>query len=1224
MIERRKGTIQRQRINPNLLNPKFKIDERSFEDLLAYIVFYVEHINFYTTENIIDGNWRALVEQDPVIYIICIIKEPIENLQEEDNLPKEKIHILLDWYNKIEKWYHTLLSFKEDVLANKIGNVLLDVLKYKKSQLETFLEKTKTKTKTTTVKSFSEALKTYVNSEKKENEFKIDLDEITHTFRKMILYIQNFTSDYLKANVFTKNDHMPNNAMYITFAILFKKVQEQINAIGQRHLDFYYKDVLQQTQDKGIATQAVVCFELLPTSKGVIIPENTQLIAGKLFESKKNIIFETAKPLLAAPIKIEALQTLFFNKSPFIKIGTSESIISNIVKNNLVSKGKPLKDVENRSLFGADENTVINSDISPKTITDIGYIIGSPVLFLEEGEREINITFTLEKETSKETFWKLLQDMVISQELPLDVIFNTVFKGAFAISYTSVTDWETINAYGVRFDEIENTFTLHFTLDNTKPPMTVLPTKTASEIDFSWPMIKVVLDEYAPIYTYSFFKGVMLENIKIDVNVVGIKNLSVYNNIGKMPLTKSFNLFGSSPTLGGYLMVGKSELFKKELTNIDLNIEWDNVPTDYGGFETYYKAYSEKFTNDSFVVDISALANGYWFPREEKIRTKVNLFDVEPTKTPEGYNSEIISKKRTITLSDLGKYQFPRDYKLEDPIPYDVYTNNGFFKFSFIAPKNTFGKNLYPKDYAEIATYNAKNEDSLPLPNKPFIPKVKQLTLDYTAKDTIYFSNAFDDSSDSVLGGYMHLTPFGVEKIVKDSRVYKNTMLSSFEGLGYLYLKLSKLETDSIVSLFFDLKNNTPDYSEQSDNIIIQYKKIDRWVTLHPKNIISDGTDQLSKSGIIEVLLPYNNEDDSNGYELRFVAKQEVYKYPIINGIYTNAVLASCTSEDETVVGKKVESYSIHKLAEKIPEIKKVVQPADSYGGKIPTIPELFYTEVSERLRHKDRALTIWDYEHLILQYFHEVIAVKCTNLDGFFKPQAGRVTLVVLPRAWKHDAHHYFNSNDLDAIHRFIKSKSNSFIRIKVRNPKVEWLLANCIVEFYAKDQGGYYLDELNKELSNYLCPLSHSDSTTIEGIGATVVPRMLRSHLENLPYIQSVKKLEIEHIVKKGLDDFTLKVYEENQEIKPTKPWSILVPKSEHKIYSSSILEDETMAEIENQNLQIGVDFIIAADDGNNEKALEVITSNKVKDQESTEQALTVKKSKLKANTILTFKIK
>ena len=37
-----------------------------------------------------------------------------------------------------------------------------------------------------------------------------------------------------------------------------------------------------------------------------------------------------------------------------------------------------------------------------------------------------------------------------------------------------------------------------------------------------------------------------------------------------------------------------------------------------------------------------------------------------------------------------------------------------------------------------------------------------------------------------------------------------------------------------------------------------------------------------------------------------------------------------------------------------------------------------FYTRVSERLRHKDRAINLWDYERLILEAFPQIYKAKC------------------------------------------------------------------------------------------------------------------------------------------------------------------------------------------------------------------------------------------------------
>lgn len=1191
MTIHKKGTLQRQRPKTNLLNPEFKIDDRSFEDILAYTVAFVEHINFFNTENEVDGNWKTLIQQDPIIYIIGIIKAPVTNLQSEHTTKDAQINTLLSWYTTIENWYHTLLFFKADALANKIGNVLLDVLQDKKIALEN-------------------ALKANTNT--------IDLDDATHTFRKMILYIQNFTSNHLKNNIFSRNNHMPNNAMYIAFAILFQKIQDQMNALGQAHLDFYYKHVLQQTVAAGIATQTIVCFELAKTAKGILIPEKTALNAGKHFESKQNISFETLKPLLVAPISVEAAYTLYFNKSPFIKIGTQKPTISNIIKQTLISKKSTLPTNLNTPLFGANEDTLTNASVTEATTTQIGCIIASPVLFLEEGKRDVKITFQLDNETAKANLWQLLKQMTTQLNEPLDVVFQDTFQNAFNITYSSTKQWVSIPNYVV--DYTDSTFSIQLQLEANQPPLDA----TTAHPHTTFPMVKIVLNAYAPAYAYSFFKDVRLNAITIDTKVTNAKNLALYNPVGKMPLTKAFNLFGASPNIGSYLMVGKSELFKKELSTVNINLHWDNLPQDFGGFTTYYDAYNQNITNNSFKVDITALSNGYWFPRDEHKRPTQNVFATTPAITPEGYKSDILASKTALPLSNLEQYKLTRNYSQRDPIPFNVHTNSGFFKLELKAPKFAFGKELYTKKYREIAAQNAKNDETSPLPNKPYIPKVKQVTLDYTASDTIYFNNAYDDSSENVLGNYMHITPFGLETIVENSSVYKNTMFTHFEGSGYLYLKLSKIQTATTIALYFDLKNDTPENNPHDNNIKIQYKKMERWENLPSKNIIADGTHQLNTSGILELLLPYfdTNED---AYTIRFIALKDAYTYPKIKGIYTNAVIAKCTSESPDIIGKTIPAFSIHKPSSKIADLKKIIQPADSFGGKTPTPPDLLYTAVSERLKHKDRALTIWDFEHLILERFPEVTAVKCTNYNKFFKPQAGQLTVIVLSDQWKHNDHHYFDTNTLKIIQHFITQKANAFIKITVRNPKVEWLLVNCFVTFYKNDQGGYYLEALNTAISEYLSPLSYSDSTTIEGIGATVVPRMLRSHIENLPYIETVKQLDVEHIVKLGLDNYTSKVYAEDDTISPTTPWSILAPKPKHKIFSTAILEEETITEIENENLQIGVDYIITADINTTTETDTVDTLKaESKTEENTKEKRITKAAETQDDTILTFKIK
>src|SRR5690606_13311893 len=83
---------------------------------------------------------------------------------------------------------------------------------------------------------------------------------------------------------------------------------------------------------------------------------------------------------------------------------------------------------------------------------------------------------------------------------------------------------------------------------------------------------------------------------------------------------------------------------------------------------------------------------------------------------------------------------------------------------------------------------------------------------------------------------------------------------------------------------------------------------------------------------------------------------------------------------------------------------KSVQQPYPSFGGKPPESDNEFNTRVSERLRHKDRALTIWDFEHLVLQEFPKLHKAKCLNhtyaKDAVIDELSpGNITLSVIPK---------------------------------------------------------------------------------------------------------------------------------------------------------------------------------------------------------------------------------
>ena len=90
---------------------------------------------------------------------------------------------------------------------------------------------------------------------------------------------------------------------------------------------------------------------------------------------------------------------------------------------------------------------------------------------------------------------------------------------------------------------------------------------------------------------------------------------------------------------------------------------------------------------------------------------------------------------------------------------------------------------------------------------------------------------------------------------------------------------------------------------------------------------------------------------------------------------------------------------SIGKMLNKQAAVKTVSQPFNSFGGVPKEEDKHFYIRVSERLRHKNRAVDIWDYERLVLEKFPGVYKVKCLNHTSTdFELAPGYVRIIPIP----------------------------------------------------------------------------------------------------------------------------------------------------------------------------------------------------------------------------------
>jgi hypothetical protein len=1177
MAQSNTGISRNQRLNTDLLDNLCQIDDKSVEDLLGYIQVYLEHINYFNLQNEADGTWSEIVAQDPLFYMVSILNFPIVGLKANTT----SLQKLSDWYTRILQWRDKLNEMGEGQLADQISDLIGDPVFQSQATLvrEAASQPVQEQQPEPPRPLFGYPYSLATEAPKSMPE----PEDIIPDFLKIVLQIRKYTSDQLKHNICETSDHNPNIAIYIAFMELYKNLQDNINTLPQRHLDFYYKDVLLQSPLKGTPVSTYVYFQLLPTIPYSVLNKQSLISAGKLFGSQTDILFETANPVVLYPAEIANIQTLYFNRSPFVKTGTDQPMVSNIVLNPLVQAGQSLTGTVGTAVFGADPQTIFNPQINPETIGNMGFIIGSPVLYLSEGKRQVTLHFQLTDNT-EDQLWELVEQIAQYKQQSVADTFVQIFESAFNLSCTTAAGWVTVDNYAVEPDQDGNSFTISLTLDKSFPAITPALPKITDGPDL--PAIQFELNPNAAVYAYSFLENLTVLAVKIDVSVQEIKDLTVYNNLGMLSVDKPFALFGTMPVKDSYLLVGKAELFQKQVNSLSVQFDWQGIPTVYGGFDTYYAGYTQPFNNDSFQVQGSVLSNGYWVPTDLSQVSPVSLFQTEASTTPAGYDSVVLKSVSTIPVTAFNA-RIPADRQLQEPLIYSNNLQSGFFKLTLVSPDAGFGNQTYQQDYTSIAIYNAKHGTHVPYPNQPYIPIANSISLSYEASDLLEFSALSMKNSPSVSEPweFMHLSPFGIKRNILQTATGAY-LITDFKGAGYLYFELNGMPVNASASLYFHFVQSNPE-AGQSSPVTWEYLFQDEWQPLDENLIIHDGTSGFTRSGIVELLLPSLSTEFqqalSNNYAFRVYAVKSAGIFPELGGIYPNAVKAICTSDDPDVIGKPIAAGSLSKMSGIYPDLKAVIQPVDSTGGKLAETE--IYTRVSERLRHKNRALTAWDYERLVLENFSSVGIVKCTRRDQYFQEIPGQANLILIEKTWTVENPTYFSLDELVEIRDFLKQCSNPFTHIRVMNPIVESLLVNCVVEFIQEDAGGYYLELVNQEIIRFLSPVSKLDRTTggTGGIGGVLTTGMLLGHLENLPYLKSVKSLNIEHICHAGTDSYSMIVYEVDEKIKAATPWSILVPMKQNRVRTTWTLSEAEIAELSGEkelgigDLKVGLDFIL-----------------------------------------------
>lgn len=1123
------------------------IDGRSELDLLSFMSNFSELINFYDQNNNVNGNWKPFLLKDPTFLQAYIGKTRFnefflpysmarKNLIQlfpsntKKNNPPPVIncndtntHFFLNQlfnqtiraFNRMAEWTYFMQIGSEkydlkEYLIHQINSkynqtiwallglrtVLLNEIDAYTFVRENFYVNGYANEKLwftgKDVSPYSQILNltNYDENEQRQKEsntltssnFSELLNTTDQVFNFFKTVITHGVKQYQKSALIKSN--YPDTTLLRVFLQLLQIHQEQLNGISKKHLEFYYKNILEQNLQLAKPDSAYLFLQLAKKGQVFKLPASTLFNAG-LDATKNPILFDNPTSVNINPGQIQGAFTICQEKNSSTSVGNSTLYINQVSTPTALQKG----------IDGSIVSWDTFGSASCKTAkpTSLGIAFASPMLYLPEGNRIITLTLQFKQELTENDIW-LIQN------------------ATYALSGT--TNWQNVKpsfsqgSTALPLNEYKVTLTL--TPDNTSVlPFTINPDGYESQ----WPLLKLTFNAIP-----DFAQPPVLTNLIINVVVTGLSSLQLSSDYGTLNPKKPFTPFGPTPNCNSSFFIGSNEVFSKPIDYLRLNLNWDNLPPD---FLAYYQFYNDYLAvpPDSFPPSNSTLVTtttkkgiltSIWNFISRGNKSTPSVTTPPTTTTPSGpynncafrahfsvlqqytWNDCTVYGENTISPASLkpppdpflfipdnsitpiapvptiptinftyyvpdhyAKVQFSPDPTLQlVPLKFSNNNSSGFLKMSLSSPSVGFGADIYANVISYIAMQNAlnvvvnKKVSNLPV-NVPFTPKLSAITAEYSATQ----SYTTDFSKNDYPLQCFHYTPFAaylVHDNTKEVETYANNVGQPVTGMrqiqhgvnlfsplkynGILYLEIADLVACESVNLYFDLAQTLGNPSNTQLEFYVLASS--QWELL---TVLSDTTNNLNCSGLIQLAIPStltnkNLKMPGQNYWLSVATTGDIHTYAQTCFLNINAVLTQRTGANflTNSTAPRLAAGAISKTQSPLPPISTITQPLASFGGKAAEDSLLMNERISKRIKTKDRAITSCDYFSLIRENFSDVYYTKV-----HYEAKTGNTNIYIVNKYQNYTLPNAFTPAtspcEKENISSFLKSRVSGFTQIQV-----------------------------------------------------------------------------------------------------------------------------------------------------------------------------------------------
>ncbi len=1204
----RAGLAQAQRMPAALASAHyFDVDELSFQQLLVLALDSADRVGF-------DGgaSWKEYFANDETVIIAEILATRVQGLREQFELrladaaaaraepgtvqapERQPSWLLFQWEAQLRRWSEALQ--RHGGAGGADLGAMLAGLRQKMAGLDSIVAY-------------------YGSGPGAAPADNPELRPLMHQLVKSLEMIQRAAARRLPQTLAT-GQHDPGVGMLIAFAQLYRAAQDKLNRFTERHLDFYYEQVLRVQPRGPVADAAFLVFAPGAPGSAVHVPGGTRFLAP-YERGAPELEFETRHDMVVSDAAVLAMHTVFFERNPqsFPEARLTEEIHGRMrpyPTNCLLNRIAPLSTEQALKpggslpapLFGAPRTAVM---APPGAIARLGFALASNVLLLGDGERSITVVLHLGHElgasagTPNTLGQRLARLLALQAGLDADVQ-DRVLNRMFNISLSGSEGWFGAGEYSARFEAAPaerfgaDRLVIQFRLGADAPAVVAYsPVLHGGHYPGACPVLRFELNSLGYLYPYGLLRGLPLIKATLTVNVRGHRALDLQNNIGLLSASAPFQPFGPIPAAGSYLIVGSAEAACKRLSSAELVLEWGALPQGLGGFGAYYAGYAADDEPSPFQdvrASLSVLSDGAWVPGLDSERATVTLFGAAPgpVEAPAAAAAVVDFRPVLPLVRRIGPAANGVRF---------VYTpgaRGGFFKITLGPQPFLFGHRAYSFVLADALSHNGQRRNRMrlrALPQPPYTPLLDAVSLDYEASASIV-------AAPSAAGdAFLRLSPLGWDA-ARAHETDGDLLLPRFDDAGNLYIGLSASDLRAPLTLFFHLREDALPMVELAHRTLRwSYLADNRWRRMPAHAVRADSTHAFLRAGIVTLTLPpdinrNNTELPSELYWLRVSCDCDLERFCSLYSVSTHAaqVWRVPGSGDPARAPASIAPGTITRPRQAIAGLGRVTQVNPSYGGRLAESRNDMRRRTAERLRHKGQAITPDDYERLILERFPEIDRVKCFpnrsiehGPDGRSCP--GHVLIVGLPahRSRGHlDEFPRLNGYLIGQVRQFITAHVSPAVTLEVVNPVYQHIQVRCAVVLRAGADPGWYVNMLDEVISDFISPWSGTGNTC--HFGWCIRRHDIESFILAQDGVLAVHGFSMLSVSGRAgdryaLEDSAVKSKGEEPQIAPVYPWSIAVPIKRHHITVIQANAAAAPAPTGIGKLEVGSTFIIGADE-------------------------------------------